>query len=65
MTHTQVWVKIKSYATIAPLSIFSLGRNPINTLKGSIVHLLTLKPLQHTCLDFQCVCDTPQNFPTL
>ena len=26
MTHTQVWVKIKSYATIAPLSIFSLGK---------------------------------------
>ena len=26
ITHTQVWVKIKSYATIAPLSIFSLGK---------------------------------------
>ena len=26
MTHTQVWVKFKSYATIAPLPIFSLGK---------------------------------------
>ena len=26
MTRTHVWVKIKSYATIAPLSIFSLGK---------------------------------------
>ena len=26
ITPTQVWVKIKSYATIAPLSIFSLGK---------------------------------------
>ena len=52
MTHTQVWVKIKSYATIAPLSIFSLGKGReiitshtlLNTLKSSIVHLLTLNP---------------------
>ena len=49
-THTQVWVKSKSYATIAPLSIFSLGKGReiltsqtlLNTL-SSIVHLLTLK----------------------
>ena len=41
MTHTQVWVKFKSYATIAPLSIFSLGKGReiltpqtlLNTLK--------------------------------
>ena len=26
MTCTQAWVKIKSYATIAPLSIFSVGK---------------------------------------
>ena len=53
MTRTQVWVKIKSYATIALLSIFSLRKGReilmsqtlLNTLKSSIVHLLTLKPL--------------------
>ena len=52
MTRTQVWVKIKSYATIAPLSIFSLGKGReiltsqtlLNTLKSSIVCLLTLNP---------------------
>ena len=51
MTRTQVWVKIKSYATIAPLSIFLLGKGReiltsqtlLNTL-SSIVYLLTLNP---------------------
>ena len=40
MTHTQVWVKIKSYATIALLSIFSLG-------KGR--EILTSQTLLNTC----------------
>ena len=52
MTRTQVWVKIKSYATIDPLSIFSLGKGReiltsqtlLSTLKISIVCLLTLNP---------------------
>ena len=51
-THTQVWVKIKSYTTIAQLSIFSLGKGReiltsqtlLNTLKSSIVCLLTSNP---------------------
>ena len=73
MTHTQVWVKIKSYATIAPLSIFSLGKGReiltsqtlLNTVKKLNSVPSDLKPLRHTCLDPQCVCDTPQNCPTL
>ena len=73
MTRTQVWVKIKSYATIAPLSIFSLGKGReiltsqtlLNTFKKLNSAPSDLKPLQHTCLDLQCVCDAPQNCPTL
>ena len=72
-TRTQVWVKIKRYATIAPLSIFSLGKGReiltsqtlLNTLKKLNSVPSDLKPLQRTCLDLQCVCDTPQNCPTL
>ena len=75
LTCTQVWVKIKSYATIAPLSIFSLGKGReiltsqtlLNTLKKKQLNSVPsdLKPLRHTCLDLQCVCDAPQNCPTL
>ena len=73
MTHTQVWVKIKSYATIALLSIFSLGKGReilmsqtlLNTFKKLNSVPSDLKPLRHTCLDLQCVCDAPQNYPTL
>ena len=73
LTHTQVWVKIKSCATIAPLSIFSLGKGReiltsqtlLNTVKKLNSAPSDLKPLQRTCLDPQCVCDTPQNCPTL
>ena len=73
MTHTQVLVKIKSYATIALLSIFSLGKRReiftfqtlLNTLKKLNSAPSDLKPLQRTCLDLQCVCDASQNCPTL
>ena len=73
MTCTQVWVKIKSYATIAPLSIFSPGKGReilmsqtlLNTFKKLNSVPFDFKPLRHTCLDLQCVCDTPQNCPTL
>ena len=60
--------KLKSYATNAPLSIFSLGKGretlmPQNLLKSfKVLHsaLSDQKPLQCTSLDLQCVCDTLQ-----
>ena len=52
-TRTQVWVKIRSYAIIAPLSIFSLGKGReilmsqtlLNTLKKLNSAPSDLKPL--------------------
>ena len=73
MTHTQVWVKIKSYATIALLSIFSLGKG--REILTSQALLNTLKKLNSVPSDLKTptthlfrppgVCDTPQNCPTL
>ena len=59
----------KSYATIALLSIFSLGtgretlmpQTLLKTFKILQSALSDQKPLQHTSLDLQCVCDTFQN----
>ena len=52
MTCTQLWVKIKSYTLL-------------NTFKKLNSAPSDLKPLRRTCLDLQCVCDAPQNCPTL
>ena len=41
MTRTQVWVKIKSYATIAPLFTFSLAKG--REIRTSQTLLSTLK----------------------
>ena len=58
--------KLKSYATIAPLSIFCLGKGretliPQTLLKTFKIlqNALSDQPLQHTSLDLQCVCDSP------
>ena len=37
----------------------------LKLLKYYKVHFLTKKPLQHTSLDLQCVCDSLQNCPFL
>ena len=65
--------KLKSYATIAPLSIFSLGKGgetlmPQTLLKTFKILQSALSdqiPLQHTSLDLQCVYDSLQNCPFL
>ena len=63
--------KLKSYATIAPLSIFSLGKGRETLLPQTLLKTFKIlqsalsdqKPLQRTSLDLQCVCDTLQNCP--
>ena len=39
--------------------------NPIKYFKKLNSSPSDLKPLRRTCLDLQCVCDAPQNCPTL
>ena len=63
--------KLKSYATIDPLSIFSLGKGRETLIPQTLLKTLKYckcvsdRPLQCTSLDLQCVCDAPQNCPTL
>ena len=64
--------KLKSYATISLLSIFSLGKGretliPQTLLKNfkTLQSASSDQPLQCTSLDPQCVCDAPQNCPIL
>ena len=65
--------KLKSYATIAPLSIFSLGKGRETLIPQTLLKTFNIlqsalsdqKPLQCTSLDLQCVCDTLQNCPFL
>ena len=62
--------KLKSYATIAPLSIFSLGKDRETLMPQTLLKTLKIsqsalsnQPLQCTSLDLQCVCDALQNCP--
>ena len=55
MTCTQVWVKIKSYATIALLSIFSLGKG--REILTSQTLLSTLKKLNSAPSDHKISYD--------
>ena len=63
--------KLKSYNTIALLSIFFLGKGRETLMPQTLLKTLKIlqsvlsdqKPLQHTSLDLWCVCDTPQNCP--
>ena len=72
-TRTQVWVKSQKLCHNCPaIYLFSWEgevnpyvSNPVNTLKSSKVHLLTLKSRRRTCLDLQCIGDAPQNCPIL
>ena len=65
--------KLKSYAIIAPLSIFSLGKGRETLMPQTLSKTFKIlqsvlsdqKPLQCTSLDPQCVCDTLQNCPFL
>ena len=69
--------KVKSYATIALLSIFSLGKGRETLIPQSLLKkkkkknfkilqsALSDQPLQHTSLYLQCVCEAPQNCPIL
>ena len=60
--------KLKSYATIALLSISSLGKGRETLMPQTLLKnfkkmqsaLSDQKLLQRTSLDLQCVCDTPQ-----
>ena len=75
MTRALAWVKkLKSYATIVPLSIFSLGKGRETLIPQILLKKKKLlkfasassnRPLQCTNLDLRCVCDAPQNCPTL
>ena len=65
--------KLKSYTTIAPLSVFfsweregnSYASTLLKNFKTSQSVLSDHKFLQRTCLDFQCVHDALQNWPLL
>ena len=58
--------KLKSYATIVLLSIFSLGKGRETLMPQTLLKTLKIlqsvlsdqKPLQRTSLDLQCICDT-------
>ena len=65
-TRASAWSKnLKSYAKIAPLSIFSLGKGRKTLTPQTLLKMLKIlqsalsdqKPLQCTSLDFQCVCE--------
>ena len=53
MTRTQVWVKIKSYATIAPLSIFSLGEGREILTSQTLLNTLKKKKLNSAPSDLK------------
>ena len=62
-TQALAWVKSSKVMPQLPCYLsFLLGKGGKllkKLLKYCKVHFLTKKPLQHTSLDLQCVCDTP------